>query len=718
MKSKYQIEIDAFRNAFSQHKNKKIAIYGIGRRTATLLPGISDFQVVGLLDRDSANQGMMISGIPVISLDAAEEMADMLVINSDPTNFLTIYRRIVHTSLPVYYANGEKAELPREDFKKNSYWQHNQQEAEAAIKAHDVISFDFFDTLAMRKILTPTDLFFLLNQRAKKQFGISFDLGKARHKAAAQSNGLHDLSLSDIYRRLAIQEHLDKHLTNELMHLEMELELEVCVPRKTVVELLQWAQLMKKDVYIISDTYFSMEQMLLLLKKCEIDHIKADHIFLSSSLDRYKQDGSMWDYFTGKNQNKTILHFGDHIKADVELPKDYGIDTFYLMSGQCMLENSSLATLLPKAVSFSHSVHLGLLITKLLNNPFALSVSQGKVNFYDAESFGYITFGGVMTRFLMWLYNQAIACKYDRLLFFARDGYFLQRDFQVLQDQFSRQIETMYVPISRRLIYLATMETEEDFQRVMTFPYIGTFAGYLASRFNIQWCDTGDGNPHDGINAASDGDKLSVLLQPYKDKIWQEARTERDHYLRYLQQRDIVARDSKDAIVDFSYYGTNQYYFQRLLKKTFDGYYFSACYADDNAYRKTCVLRSCFNGVDDPEAKESFVKKKSAFLESFLTAPYGMIRYINESGKFICEPDKKNQKNFSVKEQVNAGILNYMEDYLALYGLSEDSGVDDTLEAFTYYTILNQTDFVTDEIRNGFYFDNDMIGSKEMPLEL
>ena len=180
----------------------------------------------------------------------------------------------------------------------------------------------------------------------------------------------------------------------------------------------------------------------------------------------------------------------------------------------------------------------------------------------------------------------------------------------------------------------------------------------------------------------------------------------------------MVGEKSHDAIVDFSYYGTNQYYFQKLLKKRFDGYYFLACFATNNEYKKTCVMDACFNRPDDPEAEKSFVKNKSAFLESFLTAPYGMIRFIDTSGKMVCEPDKSNQYHFDVKEKVNDGVLEYMHDYLTICGISGEDGVTSSLEAFTYYTFLNQTNFVTEEIKEGFYFDNDMIGSKEVSLEV
>ena len=70
MSSIYQNEINIFRRAFAPSCHQKIVIYGIGQRTSMLLPGITDFQVIGLLDRDPSNIGQKLSGIPVISLEA------------------------------------------------------------------------------------------------------------------------------------------------------------------------------------------------------------------------------------------------------------------------------------------------------------------------------------------------------------------------------------------------------------------------------------------------------------------------------------------------------------------------------------------------------------------------------------------------------------------------------------------------------------------------
>ncbi len=720
MTSKYQIEINSFRNIFSNIKNRRIVIYGIGRRTVTLLPGIVDFNVVGLLDREPCNQGKMISKIPIISLTEAEHQADVIIINSDPTNFYTIYQRIAETKLPVYYANGEKACLKTHSYEKNPYWQETYETFIKTIDQYDIISFDFFDTLIIRKITSPTDVFRLLDKRKNEINVIDIDVFSLRQLAAGSENEKD--TLAEIYEEIASRGGISPKEAHRLMELELSIEYEVCVPRPRVLQALQYAITMGKKVYITSDTYLTFPQMAPLLSKCGLEDFPQSQIILSSEVRLYKRDGNIWCLFDGMKKGNRILHVGDDVVADISIPRQYGIDTYHVMSGKQLLEASSLAELLPKAISLSDSVHLGLVIVKLFSDPFVLSERNGKVFFQSAKSFGYVVLGGVLTRFLMWLYRKQQQYKYKKLLFFARDGYFLIRDFEYLlgilnqKQGNSAEVLVQYVPVSRRLLYLATMQTEEDYWKVASFPYFGTFADYLKSRFNVEPIDVTSEINDIEINATNDTKQLMQWLEYYREAIWEEAGREKAGYEAFLKEEGLFTGNC-EATIDFSFYGTNQYYFQKLMKRNYDGYYFFACYSTENEYKKCCAMLGCFNSQEDPEALNSYVKKKSAFLESFLSAPYGMIRYVNADGRLICEPDKQNQKHFSIKEEVNEGIQEYMKEFISIYGLDGRAGYE-SLEAFTYYTALNGNIEVSRAISKGFYFDNDMVGGKEVLLEI
>ena len=141
-KSKYEIEIENFRKIFDDKKNMRIAIYGIGRRTATQLPGITDYNITGLLDRDKNNVGKELCDIKVIPIDNIEEKADLIIINSDPSNYEIIFKRISgKVTIPVYYADGRLACLSDKDksYEQNEYWKSSYEELKDKIDLEDMI---------------------------------------------------------------------------------------------------------------------------------------------------------------------------------------------------------------------------------------------------------------------------------------------------------------------------------------------------------------------------------------------------------------------------------------------------------------------------------------------------------------------------------------------------------------------------------------------------
>ena len=121
MNPKYQFEIDSFIQRFGGYQDSCIVLYGIGRYTATLLEGLEGFHIVGLMDKDPANIGKEMFGIPVIDKVSAEKIADMVIINTAETFWNVIYGRIQDIKIPVYYINGKKAEKRKHCQQKNPF---------------------------------------------------------------------------------------------------------------------------------------------------------------------------------------------------------------------------------------------------------------------------------------------------------------------------------------------------------------------------------------------------------------------------------------------------------------------------------------------------------------------------------------------------------------------------------------------------------------------
>lgn len=731
-KSKYEIEIEKFRHVFSEIKNKRVAIYGMGRHSATLLPGITDFNIVGVLDRDESNVGKELCGIKVISIKDVSTDADVIIINSDPSNYEIIYKRIAKDVIvPVYYADGRLACLSDKDtsYEQNEYWQSSYQELKDKIDKVEVVSFDIFDTLIMRKIFSPEDVFRLLEEKVRVELKLDCEIANVRAQAASMCGSY--ATINEIYQYIKQQTNLiDKNII-DIMQLEKDIDIDLCITRRDIADLYEYCLTCGKEVYLISDMYYTLQDIKRILDKCGVKVPDDEHIWISCEKKADKVSGSLWEKYS-KLVSKDIrcLHIGDNKTGDAKNPVIYGIDSYYIMSAKDMLMKSSISELASSVNTVSDSICLGLVAAKLFNSPFALCSTNGKVSYDDSEIYGYCVYGPLLEKFLIWLYYNSRKDGIDKLLFFARDGYFLEKDYKVVSELLNDGYEQdwCYLPISRRLIYMATMENEDDFKRVVAFPYVGTFAEYMKSRFGIIVTEVTSEYNNRQINAVGDSKDILEWIQPYKDEIIKKAKRERENYLRYLKTDGDMQKGLTYGTVDLGYYGTNQYYLQRLTGIKTKGYCFYACLGKDNVYISDISMTGCFQYGDDYTAEKSIVRKKNMYIETFITAPHGMISYIDNQGKMICKPDGKSQEYFDIKEKVNCGAVDFIVNYINIYKavlavnskehkkLMQDRR--ESLEDNLFCNVLNGICNVSNDILEGFYFDNDFVGGKEIKLEI
>lgn len=731
-KSKYEIEIEKFRHVFSEIKNKRVAIYGMGRRSATLLPGITDFNIVGVLDRDESNVGKELCGIKVISIKDVSTDADVIIINSDPSNYEIIYKRIAKDVIvPVYYADGRLACLSDKDtsYEQNEYWQSSYQELKDKIDKVEIVSFDIFDTLIMRKIFSPEDVFRLLEEKVRVELKLDCEIANVRAQAASMCGSY--ATINEIYQYIKQQTNLiDKNII-DIMQLEKDIDIDLCITRRDIADLYEYCLTCGKEVYLISDMYYTLQDIKRILDKCGVKVPDDEHIWISCEKKADKVSGSLWEKYS-KLVSKDIrcLHIGDNKTGDAKNPVIYGIDSYYIMSAKDMLMKSSILELASSVNTVSDSICLGLVAAKLFNSPFALCSTNGKVSYDDSEIYGYCVYGPLLEKFLIWLYYNSRKDGIDKLLFFARDGYFLEKDYKVVSELLNDGYEQdwCYLPISRRLIYMATMENEDDFKRVVAFPYVGIFAEYMKSRFGIIVTEVTSEYNNRQINAVGDSKDILEWIQPYKDEIIKKAKRERENYLRYLKTDGDMQKGLTYGTVDLGYYGTNQYYLQRLTGIKTKGDCFYACLGKDNVYISDISMTGCFQYGDDYTAEKSIVRKKNMYIETFITAPHGMISYIDNQGKMICKPDGKSQEYFDIKEKVNCGAVDFIVNYINIYKavlavnskehkkLMQDRR--ESLEDNLFCNVLNGICNVSNDILEGFYFDNDFVGGKEIKLEI
>jgi hypothetical protein len=165
-----------------------------------------------------------------------------------------------------------------------------------------VNSWDCFDTLVARRKRHPHSVF---DSLSKTLNWTSFKADRIQAEIKASK------TLKDIYEELCAARGYSKDTAHLLMELEIQAEIEECIPIIENIKKVQDGDL------IISDMYLPAEAILRILKKCGL---VADVKILVSS--NGKSSGAVWP-----EVKHVKLHTGDNWHSDVAMPTQFNIPT-------------------------------------------------------------------------------------------------------------------------------------------------------------------------------------------------------------------------------------------------------------------------------------------------------------------------------------------------------------------------------------------------------
>lgn len=470
---KYQSELNEFRENFAQYKEKKIVLYGIGRYSATLVEGLTDFNFVGLMDKDENNLGKTMFDLPIVSLAQAEQIADLIVINTSGTYWNVIFERIQDSKIPVFFKNGERAQ--KKNARTDDYTFKNLSLQELRQKAYDadIVSFDFFDTLFSRAVSNPRDVF--------KLVPIKNEL-RIEAKNALKEN----YNLDELYCKMVELGTISEQQSHQLKQREIELEKKLLTPRTAIFDLFVELLNAKKQVFIVSDMYLSADFYVNVLAMHGVK-FERNNIFVSCEQNACKRDGTLWaKYAKDIAKGKNALHIGDDITSDVNEPQKYGIQSYHTPSNWQLLTNGDAANLASNCCKDYDSRLLALVANKLYQNPYRDAVTNGALHIATEEEMGYVVFGPLILTMLIWLQRMKKAHNTEQLLFLARDGYLLKDCYEHFCAVRKIDANCLYLVISRQLAMMASCNTKEDIIEYMSMPYSGNVQELFEDRLGIK----------------------------------------------------------------------------------------------------------------------------------------------------------------------------------------------------------------------------------------
>ncbi|MCM1038092.1 MAG: hypothetical protein NC434_02130 [Ruminococcus sp.] len=506
-----------------------------------------------------------------------------------------------------------------------------------------------------------------------------------------------DYTLEELYKEIEKQSELENYIINEIYSREMHLEGRLLSGRKRMLECVAYAEYFKKEIYIISDMYLPKNFYSSILRKYGLN-IGNENILISSERKKSKRQGDLWKWYAEEIvKGKKALHIGDDPKADVEIPQKYGITAYHAASQIELLRWSSIREVESGIVNTDISQMTGILLNKIFNDPFAVNAQKGKIMIEDASTMGYVVFGPIIFIFLSWIMEQAKEDQIKKMVFMSRDGYFLRKDYEYYCTQVHNDVKSCYIGISRQLAMLASIQSDSELWNFVSMPYSGSPVQLLEDRFNIR------------ASAEEQNLEWPALYAIYKNKIWEYVRSVRKNYLNYLKNCRL---DDDCAMIDLGYYGNNQRFLNKLTSLHMKGYYFNADLSEQNGNFKKNLMKACFQNHKDSKGTESKILKNMIVIESFLTAPYGMVKEIDEYGNWICAESCGNQKRFAIKEKINEGVKQYIRDCCA-GGIKVSDNLSREFVDYWYGLCLTGKMEFSEEIKKSFYNDNAMMNRIE-----
>jgi FMN phosphatase YigB (HAD superfamily) len=205
----------------------------------------------------------------------------------------------------------------------------------ASIDAGEVtlLTSDVFDTLVWRPVAEPRHLFLVLARRCRDAGWLpdwvddrTFAIGRERaehlaREAAAEVWGTPECTLEEIWTHMPSAWSPD---LDDAVALELAVEQRALRLHPGAVDLVSHARRLGIDVVLVSDTYFSIDQLTTVLGEAGLD-LNAIEVVTSSSRRRNKWDGLLRDVVDAHGGPTGAIHIGDNPNADAVVGHRAGV---------------------------------------------------------------------------------------------------------------------------------------------------------------------------------------------------------------------------------------------------------------------------------------------------------------------------------------------------------------------------------------------------------
>lgn len=660
--------VEIFREKFRDCWAKNIVLYGKGPRTLRLLQECPEFRFIGVMDKHLKSGEVY--GKPVLDYrEVLEREAEIIIVVSKEENYPFIFNRIHEfcsfNHIQLYDVEGNNLFITQHKtpflIEENPYFDVCEEDLKGEINNHEVISFDVFDTLIMRKTLYPSDVFEIVENRGK-QLGICTDGFKEYRYKIEMDVFSEGGNIYDIYNQLQKNLGLTDEQKRELLKMELRMEKNNLIRREKMVEIFKYAVQCGKPVYLVSDMYLPKDIVEDFLKNLGI--IDYQKVYVSCEYKKNKNMG-LFNVFKEEVRAKSYLHIGDNVYSDGLCAKEYGLDYFLIKKSIDMLQICSYGSVFAYCSNINERSIIGMFIASALNNPFCLYHSKGKPSISEGHKLGFQFVGPLITKYIIWLVAEIKKSNYDDILFCARDGYLIQRLYNKYMQIMKEEGKGIYFQISRHAAVCASMRTEEDIEWISASPHFAEPEVILHKNFDL---------PEEEI-LPYDENLYSGMLEyelAHKEKIFSNSKKLAQKYLVYMERIGLKA-GKKYALWDFVASGTCHYCLSKFVPFELEGIYVCSYDSQKEEWRKlpskAMIVRNRISNDNSYStyACKSYFFDNYLFLESVITSFMPTLLGFSENGEPIYDNEVRGEEELRFVKDMQDGIeeffCGFIEDY-------------------------------------------------------
>ena len=326
-----------------------------------------------------------------------------------------------------------------------------------------IVSFDIFDTLLLRPVLNPQDVWSLVG----KISGIPHFKDKRLISEIESKRYLNypdeDCGIDAIYETFANLFGYTLETVLELKKLEMQLEYDILYPRKAVQLVYEEVLRAGKEIILVSDMYLPSDFLDDLLQKN--GYTGYSRIYVSSETRVKKITGNMFlhvcnDLITQGINASEIMHVGDNYGSDFTQARKAGLKAVHIASTYDKARSYRYVreSLELSYADLDNSFLHGIMVNLFFDDPYREFDKASRYN-GDATLLGY-SLSPFFVSFLTWMMKEAHDDGIEQFLFVYRDGYLPEKMYEILKPHLPH-LDTVRLYLSRsiRKVYFAENPT-------------------------------------------------------------------------------------------------------------------------------------------------------------------------------------------------------------------------------------------------------------------